>query len=775
MEAPPLPYVPGSAGVPALPLARYLPPLPEGMVAGWLHEHVPPDSWVLDPLGASPTLALEAARAGYRVLVAANNPVIRFLIETLAQAPTQAEFQAALADLAVTKRGGERLEAHIQGIYATTCENCGSATPAEAFLWRKDSDSAEARPYARIYTCRACHKSPDGERPVTPEDLERLAEAEKDTLQRARAIQRVVMDDTEHRTDVEEALECYPPRALSVLFTLINKVEGLGAAPEKLRLYHALLLSAFDQGSTLAQWSGGRARPKQLTAPAQFRENNLWLAVEAAVADWATTHPPDRIAVTHWPNLPAGDGGAICLFHGRVKTLVPLPANLQPAAVVTAYLRPNQAFWTLSTLWTGWLWGPQAALPLRSVLERRRYDWNWYTLAIHSVMDPLCSSLPPGTPMFGLLPELNAGFLSAAVVATRAGGFALRGLALRAERYGKVEHDLAQTFWQPAVDAPPATPSPPAGESTALPTGAGFEQAARAAIQADLLARNEPAAYLTLHGAALRAINPLLPAGTGVPAGDLHARVQAAIGRILADRAFLQLNGGAGEESGWWWLEGQPRTTEPLPLADRIEMEVARWLQRSPVKTLLALQTTLHGMFPELQTPEQDWLLACLESYGETLQTGTQEPLWQLRPEENAPARRNDLQEVDAALLALGAALGYRIEQREKALLWIDQHGRAQWRFYRMASSIVSRFVFAEQQDGEPVLVLPGSRAPLLARKRLRDPGLNDALAGWHILKFRHLRSLLERKLTSEQEWLAALEEDPIVYEWATQMTLFAR
>ena len=59
-----LPFTPGAALPPVLPLGRYLPPVPAGMVAGWLQQQAAPGDWVLDPLGSTPQLALEAARAG---------------------------------------------------------------------------------------------------------------------------------------------------------------------------------------------------------------------------------------------------------------------------------------------------------------------------------------------------------------------------------------------------------------------------------------------------------------------------------------------------------------------------------------------------------------------------------------------------------------------------------------------------------------------------------------------------------------------------------------
>src|SRR6185369_9012160 len=114
------PYITGLKPADSGPLARFLPPLEEGVVSAWLaHQALPtesaqgkPGNWLLDPFGFSPRLALEAARSGYRVLVTVNNPITRFLLETFAEPPPESEFTAALADLSAFKKGDERLGAH---------------------------------------------------------------------------------------------------------------------------------------------------------------------------------------------------------------------------------------------------------------------------------------------------------------------------------------------------------------------------------------------------------------------------------------------------------------------------------------------------------------------------------------------------------------------------------------------------------------------------------------------------------------------------------------
>ena len=146
------PFLPGEIPARDGPLARFLPPLEDGVAPAWLALHARRGDWLLDPFGSAPRLTVDAARAGYRVLVTANNPITRFLLNLTAGPPTESELKAALADLAVTKKGGERLEDHLQSLYQTTCAKCEKEIPARAFLWRK----GEATPFARIYDCPQC-------------------------------------------------------------------------------------------------------------------------------------------------------------------------------------------------------------------------------------------------------------------------------------------------------------------------------------------------------------------------------------------------------------------------------------------------------------------------------------------------------------------------------------------------------------------------------------------------------------------------------------------
>jgi len=733
-----------------LPLGRYLPEVPPGMLAGWLEDRLPPGSLVLEPFGANPLAALEIARAGYRVLVTCNNPILSLALEVLAEAPPATEFAAAIAALAASRRGDERLELHIQNLYKTRCAVCGTEIQAQSYLWQRD----QTQPFARIYHCSAC--GDEGERPVTQFDLERLALIRTDALHRARALSRVVQDgQSDQRESVQEALKTYLPRPLYVLTMLLNRTEGLDLSPQRRKYLEALLISICDDANTLWQWPSARPRPRQLTVPSQFREKNLWLALDEAANIWASSAIP--VPLVRWPNPPPSPTG-ICLYSGRIKSILPLPDELHPEAILTAVPRHNQAFWTLCALWSGWLWGRDAVLPLRSALRRRRYDWHWMAQALYIALSGPNRQLQPGTSFFSIASEMTPGFLLALLTAPNMAGFGLTGMAF------DQEEDIAQFSWSSREPPPPISHQSPKTISLE-------------AVRRHLNRRGEPASYLSLYAAALLDLTEtgLLPAQISDLTLDYLTRTQATLGEVLQNRSFVLRYPGKSqsEEGGLWWLAGDP-ATEP-PLADRLEREVVNQLLTQPAIHMTELEKRLNQLFPGLITPPNTLIRTCLASYAEPV--AGQDGFWKIRQQEIPSARRQELTAVTKMLANVAASLGYTA-LGEEPLLWIGATGEPVYLFYMLTSSIISSFVYQPQQlpPNRCVLVLPGGRSSLLSLKLARDPRLNSAVeAGWRIMKFRLLREIAGRANLTLSLWEDLLDGDPPRWEEAIQMSIFGQ
>ncbi len=734
-------YLPGKSPPSVSPLSRFLPPIPGGIAAGWLGERLSPGAWVIDPFGASPQIDVEAARAGYRVLVAANNPVSRFLLEMTANPPQESELRAVLADIAASFKGDERMEPHIRSLYLTNCARCGKEIMAEAFLW----DRGAQAPFGKIYTCPQCGDS--GERPATEADAARAARFTRGGLHWARALERVASPNDPDRSHAEEALETYLPRAVYALFTLLNKLDRMGPSPGKTSshtLLSALLLAVADRANSLWPYPTARARPKQLVTPSRFRENNIWLALEEAVDLWAAPHETEYLPTTIWPELPPESGG-ICLFEGRLKNLRDLThgenaTGLNFDAALAAIPRPNQAYWTLCALWAGWLWGQEAAAPFKSVLRRRRYDWAWHTNALTAAMHSLHALLNPDTLFFALIGEVEPGFLSAALISGKLSAFDLSGMALR------VETGRAQIIWKPA---------PVDGHLTVIPSDGQSDERASPAISASmaqdfldlciqaaqghLRQREEPANYLHLHAAGLISLveSPLLINLQEFSPAEVLQQVQTTFQSAFTFRyGFLRYGGSEHSlEVGTWWLResgaeneapGDRQSSEALSLADRVEIALVRYLIKHPDSSTHEIDQAMCQSFPGLFTPNPDLIRACLESYAiqTTLELGAIEKVtpvkdvWRLREQDDPKARNIDLQSIKEMIEQVGNRLGYRVSSSDadanpRCVIWYGIRKEPDTIFYLLASAVLGRLVYhAEIDPRRAYIVIPGG-API--------------------------------------------------------------
>ena len=704
-------------------------------MSDWLSHLNLTGSWLLDPFGFSPRLVLEAARSGYRVLVTANNPVTRFLLEMFASPPEQSEFTAALADLGAVKKGDERLSGHLQSLYLTSCEKCEKQIYAQAFLWRK----AENVPYARVYECQHCGDS--GERNITEEDIERVKKiAETDPLHRSRAFEKVVALNDEDRFYAEEAIQHYLPRPLYVLTTIINRLDSLNLSPERKRALTALVLLACDAGNTIWAHPAERPRPKQLSTPNQFREHNVWMELERGLSLWAETG--STVKVETWPTKIPESGG-ILIYEGRLKELANIVKKEIPiAAVIGSVPRPNQAFWTLSALWAGWLWGKDAVEPYKVALRRRRYDWAWNATALHSAFGHLHDLLPDDVLFFGLLPEPEPAFLASAFTAASSASFSLQSVALR------TEHDPVQVVWKKS----------PKQKSQNVDVSV-----LKNAIQEYLTARGEPSTYLHVHAAGLIA----LAEANALKQPELEfdealRKTHALFELALKDERFVHYSSGENLDTGLWGTGADQPKDESL--SDRVEMAVVGYLQKNPKAIYLEIENELYPKFTGLFTPSKGLIYAILTSYAEK-----ESGCWKLRAEDAASARRAELKDISALLESFGNKLEYKVRRDDKLVHW-EQDGESVLSFYVMASALISRALDAVTP--ETVLVVPGGRAALIAYKQNRDPSLAARLKRHRVVKYRLLRAISDVPILTRELFDAQIASDPLEQSSA-QMMMF--
>ncbi len=725
-----------------LPLDRFLPPYYPGMVSNWVNSRAEPGAWILDPFGNDPFAALELARSGYRVLVAANNPIAAFILEVMASAPGVEEIGdavLALADLRMSE--GARLEDYLNAFYQLPCPECGGLAEVTSFVWGEEGPE----PVSMQWSCPRCRKN--GELPGSAEAYQRLKALPSYTLHRAKALELTASIDDQLRPVMEEVLRFYSPRALILLQILLNKINHPGFSERQRKLLKALFLTTADQMNQLWTYPLGRNRPRQLIRPPAWQESNLWQAFLRSRSVWQTNQAP--VTLRTWPDLPPQKGG-ISLFRGRLRELDPQPDPRLMSLVYASLPRRNQAYWNLSGLWAGWLWGKEGPTPLRHSLLRQRYDWTWHSQALVKVLSKLPMLVQKQTPILLQIGELDGLFLIAGILAGQESGLRLLTCASDGEQ------DTLQCVW--AI-----------GANAAGLNAKNLRLAAKEAAQAHLAERGEPASYLSLLTQIV--VSTHQQGLLGAQAGKTLNELQEELETCLADTdAFVRFNPGIAPDTGQYWLR-QP-VIDHAPLAERLETALLEHLRANPSPSASAVRRSANLSCPGLLTPEGELVDAVMSAYADRV-PGSQ-PGWQLRVQEELQTREKDLSEIDSILRILAARLDYSIQSSKEALHWVGRTGIVAHSFFPVLTTCVTPLLHLfSRMPGQKYFLIPASRSNLVSYRLKRDPNF-QLLCGesWHFVKFRQIRNLQLDALLTRESFAQRVLEDPPEFQRA-QLSLF--
>ncbi len=645
-----MPFFPGRKLAPSEPLAVFLPPYYEGTGVEFLRRLGKGGTRVVDPFGQSPAMALELARNGAAVLLASPNPVLRAILGLQADPPPAHLIRSVLARLARSSPSSstvpsaspaETLETHIRSLYLGTCAFCGRESESEGYVWEfetepkahppdskapepelfQESKEQKAKPRLISRICGCPHCNHVVEEPATPADDKSMPPENSSRMLYHLALERLAPLGDPYRTNAKEALDVYPSRSLYALLLILTRLELMQLEPPEKRCADTLLLSALDQAHILRGHAhAARERPRSLQPPAQFREWNIWHVIEKAAEDWSL--PTRQVPVRKWrEGEPLLEGG-LMTFAGTARELAPHLAEIRPDAVISYLPRPNQAAWTLSAMWAGWLWGRATSEPLAGMLHRRRYDWNWHARALTASAAALAAHLPAETPVAGFLGEWEPAFLAAALWSFYQTGFLLKSRAVRTDTC------TAQFLWSaPGPDHAPLMLGPRSLDPAA--------ETARLAARQLISNRAEPVPWDLLHAAAWSdaVFHHMLPPGSAQAKESDFSRCQSALAEAVEKDPEIQFTKKEESEFGTlWWLPGDETITSPL--SDQVEVEVARILLEDGPLSTEELDRRICSFFPGLLTPEQRLLRACLESYGSSADDGR---TWILRLEDHPP------------------------------------------------------------------------------------------------------------------------------------------
>jgi len=530
----------------------------------------------------------------------------------------------------------------------------------------------------------------------------------------ARALTRVAAPDDPIRYQAENALRAYTPRSLYALFTVQNKLTGFELDEDERIVLETLLLHAFYRCSS----------PDSSAESGTYLEENVWFVLEETSEIWASGI--ETVPVSTWPDLPPDTGG-ITIYPSRVKDLVPQLTSVELGAVWMVFPKPTLSYWALSALWTGWLWGQDAASSLHNILSLEDYSWTWLTKAVESSLSELWEIIPEGTPCFGLIPDLQVDSLFSSITAATSAGFSLENISL--------DPDLGQgqSIW---TVSEPVERDPNTELIRETIRSAGF----------DLLNNSgEPKSTITLFSAGMAALstNNLLPQYQADSLVDKYNQLAKDFEENIAYRqGYLHYS-----KSDTWWH--QELALNPITDSDQVEQTVVGYLVESgSIISEPDIYSNLYRTYTGVRTPRSGLIKACLQSYAE--QSHANHIGWKLKNNDQPDQRRKDLEEIKKILSSLGKQLNYQVIIQPPIgniihITWQEKETNI-YSFYISASGVLNKII--TQPSKSPTsswIIIPGSRADLIHYKIKYNSPLAVALEeGWGLIKYRHIRRLNE-------------------------------
>jgi len=545
------------------------------------------------------------------------------------------------------------------------------------------------------------------------------------------------------------------------------------------------LLQALEQGSRLHPVPGEPAPPHALGlhTPSRYVEWNAWQLFEDATRRLARDQPPAPVALAAsmqelLPQTPAFVG------HMTVRRLAATPPG--SASLIWAQPPPQgRTQWAMPYLWTGWLYGHEEAASLWPLVRRRSLDWVWYLQAMRGTLLALQKTLQADGHMVIL--SQNKGLAHHEALTLGAVGASLRlesmlyhsheaGTSTRP--FGGLRGDY-RSVWVPGS----STPTFPMAMAD-LP--AKLRDVVVTVAEDTLQARAEAAPFARLHchiweALARRGFLQRVMVGQGLPSTLNWVREQ--IQQALQDQVgptFVQLweEGPASTERDeeaegecLWWLAHAPQTP---PLSERVERTVYETLAALGPAGTTEFLAAVYARFPGMLTPDGEWVLACLRSYGQ--QTAAER--WVLREGEHPDERTKARQRVLYTLQNLGRRWGYEIKVAERlALRWV-QRGKQPVVWAILDTAAVSPLLDAPSTalsaGARKIAILSDARQDLLRLRWTRSSVLRQGLVaqGWQFVHEQDLQHWASQHQITLADLDTLVDLDPLAIGKRTQLSL---
>ncbi|MBI4647667.1 MAG: DNA adenine methylase [Bacteroidia bacterium] len=642
------------------------------VVGEYIKTYCPEGGIVLDPFGGSGVTAMEAIKAGRKVIIADINPIATEITRLTIKPVSLLKLEKAFQKIE------KKVSKKIKKLYLTRCRKCKAELSFDCAIWNNGQCTN-----IRYSSCPCCGDSQTGYNPLDKSDRQLIRQIDKHKIKEwfpKNPLYHINGNPFKEKQKFESINELYTKRNLYALAILMNDIEK-----EPSREIRAFLKIGFSSMVHLCS-SMTPVRPTRPMSSAwtqhsywyanEFMEQNVWNKFESAIigkqglikAKTESNEYYEKVKFGRsFRDVVEGDANAF-IYNGSWLDLMKEMKKRYGEHNCIDYIFTDPPYdqsiqyGELSFQWVAWLKmdkGYLEKIDSDEIIhnEKQNKDFEVYNSLLRESFRGMFDVLKPDA--YLTLTFHNPSF-KVRNTTIRTGIFS--GFEFDKIHHQELAHPSPKALLQPFGSAQgdfylrfhkPSFGTN--GVQTEKIDELRFEKIVLDTTVKILAERGEPTPYTII----INAIDPELAKRGYFSELNSGLNIEQILRRHI-DNEFIFVEGKIGGAAGkLWWFKNPSmvKHLEKIPLSERVEQTVLRQLQSKGKVTFTEIWEAISTAFPNSLTSDQTSIKTALEDYARPVEGGA----WLIKQNFKPGFVEKEHTTIIALLAETGVKAGYKI------------------------------------------------------------------------------------------------------------------
>ncbi|OGM32805.1 hypothetical protein A2803_05655 [Candidatus Woesebacteria bacterium RIFCSPHIGHO2_01_FULL_44_21] len=656
------------------------------VIAEFVKTYCPENGIVFDPFAGSGIVAMEALKNKRRAIVADISPIATE-ITRLTIKPVSVE---KLHEVYKTVEG--KVKDKILDLYKTKCRKCGNEFPLTCAIWKQKRQSSD-KPISRecidirYKACPKCGDRKEKDNPPNSFDFEKLKQIDEMEIKEWYPKNRLYHINGKpfmKKEKYESVDELFTKRNLQALAWLMEAIEE--ETNRDLRDFLKIAFTSMvhlcttmcpiSEGGHFTPYSSAWTQQSYWFPSGPFMEQNVWLKFEGSMIgnqgllngkNESNKYFKDVKFAQSFEEVVNGEAD-IFIYTGSSFDLIKQMRNVSGNSGCADYIFTDPPYDSsiqygeLAYMWISWLKKDEGYLEKIATDEvihnkQQEKSFDTYHSLLSRSFEEMYSVLKPDAYLTVTFHNPTFKVRNATIRAGVIAGFELQKIhhqeLARAsaksllQPFGSAQGDFYLRFFKPPQDEKSIEPE--------AIDEARFEKIVIDTATQIIAERGEPTPYTIL----INAIDPELAKRGFFSELKTGLNINTVLESRLNNEFTLVKAKLGGAEGDLWWFSNPSNIShlEKIPLSERVEQTVLRFLQKQGRSTFTEVWDAVSREFPNSLTSDQMSIKDALKAYAKPISGGN----WLIKPNSKQGEIERDHTIIIATLAKIGKSQGYDI------------------------------------------------------------------------------------------------------------------